>query len=235
MTSPYTIFPLGDCALIVEFGNVISEAANRRVLALYEALRSLSFPYLTDLVPAYGSLAVYYDTVALVQTLDEESTAFETVSDVVRGVLERDEGQGKEQTESRHVKVPVCYTPRFGPDLEEMARAKGLSADEIVRLHSERTYKVYMLGFLPGFAYMGEVDERLAMERRAAPRPVQAGAVGIAGRQTGIYPLDSPGGWHVIGRTPLKLFHKKSDHPVLLAPGDTITFYSISEDEFAHY
>lgn len=234
MTSPYTIFPLGDSALIVDFGNVISEAVNRRVLALYEALGSLSLPHLTDLVPAYGSLAVYYDAVALVPPPGEERSAFDAVSDVVRGLLEREE-QGKEQTASRHIKVPVCYTPRYGPDLEEMARAKDLSVDEIVRLHTAGTYKVYMLGFLPGFAYMGTVDERLAMERRPNPRPVLAGAVGIAGRQTGIYPLDSPGGWQIIGRTPLKLFHKKSEHPVLLAPGDTITFYSISEDEFAHY
>ena len=234
MTSPFTIFPLGDSALIVEFGNVISEAVNRRVLALYEALQSLSLPYLTDLVPAYSSLAVHYDTVALVQALDEERSAFETVSEMVRELLERKD-ESREKAESRHFKVPVCYAPRYGTDLEEMARNKGLSIEEIVRLHTAGTYKVYMLGFLPGFAYMGEVDERLAVERRAEPRPVSAGAVGIAGRQTGIYPLDSPGGWQVIGRTPLKLFHKKSDHPVLLAPGDTITFYSITEDEFAHY
>jgi inhibitor of KinA len=234
MTSRFTIFPLGDSALIVDFGNVISEEINQRVLALYDALRSLSLPYLTDLVPAYSSLAVHYDTVALVQTLEEDSTAFETVSEVVRQLLER-EDPGREKTESRHIKVPVCYIPRYGADLEEMARNKGLSIEEIVRLHTSKTYKVYMLGFLPGFAYMGEVDERIAVERKPAPRQVQAGAVGIAGRQTGIYPLDSPGGWQIIGRTPLKLFHKKSDHPVLLAPGDNITFYSITEDEFVHY
>jgi inhibitor of KinA len=234
MTPRYTIFPLGDCALSIDFGNVIDEETNNRVLALYRQLKGLPLPYLIDLVPAYSSLSVHYNTVALLKDSEDNTTAFETVSELVRQLLER-EAINEEKEGGRHIKVPVCYAPRYATDLEALAHHKGLTTEEVVRLHTGGTYKVYMLGFLPGFAYMGGVDERISMERKAAPRPVAAGAVGIAGGQTGIYPLASPGGWQVIGRTPLKLFHKKSDHPVLFAPGDTITFYSITEHEFAHY
>jgi inhibitor of KinA len=239
MTSRYTIFPLGDSALTIEWGNVIDAAINREVLALFQQLKSLSLPYLTDLVPAYSSLSVHYDPVAVRRMMDKEDidsdgTAFETVSEIVRQVLAQEKDQPDVAT-AQHIRVPVCYASRYAPDLEAVAAEKGLTASEIVRLHTAGTYHVYMLGFLPGFAYMGEVDERIAIDRKAAPQPVAAGAVGIAGRQTGIYPLASPGGWQIIGRTPLKLFHRKSDHPVLFAPGDTITFYAITEHEFAHY
>jgi len=234
MTSRYTIFPLGDSALTIDWGNVIDEAINKQVLVLYHQLKRLSLPHVTDLVPAYSSLSIHYDPVALLQGSGNESTAFETVSDLVRQLLEQQQGQPQEPI-SRHIRVPVCYAPRYAPDLETIAARKGLNAAEVVRLHTEGTYKVYMLGFLPGFAYMGEVNECIAIERKPVPQLVCAGAVGIAGRQTGIYPLSSPGGWQIIGRTPLKLFHRKNEHPVLFAPGDTITFYSITENEFAHY
>ena len=234
MTPRYTIFPLGDSALTIEWGNVIDATINSQVLALFQQLKSLSLPYLTDLVPAYSSLSVHYDPVRVRQTMEDEGTAFETVSDVVRQVMAQQQDR-PDTTAAQHIRVPVCYAQRYAPDLEALATEKGLTPTEVIRLHTSGTYKVYMLGFLPGFAYMGEVDERIAMDRKPLPQPVVAGAVGIAGRQTGIYPLASPGGWQIIGRTPLKLFHRKSDHPVLFAPGDTITFYAITEHEFAHY
>lgn len=234
MTPGYTIFPLGDSALTIEFGHVIDKEINKRVLALFRQLKSLSLPHLTDVVPAYGSVTVYYDTVAIVKELEEDKTAFEAVSEMVRQLLEG-EHLSAIDVAPRHIRVPVCYAARCAPDLEVLARAKGLTTDEVVQLHTSGTYRVYMLGFLPGFAYMGEVDERIAMPRKDKPQRVVAGGVGIAGRQTGIYPLASPGGWQIIGRTPLKLFHRKNDHPVLFSPGDTVTFYSITEDEFAHY
>lgn len=234
MTSGFTIFPLGDSALTIEFGHVIDKEINRRVLALFRQLKSLSLPHFTDVVPAYGSLTVYYDTVAIVKEVGEDKTAFEAVSEIVRQLLE-DERVSAIDVAPRHIRVPVCYAARCAPDLEELARAKGLTTEEVVQLHTSGTYRVYMLGFLPGFAYMGEVDERIAMPRKDKPARVVAGGVGIAGRQTGIYPLASPGGWQIIGRTPLKLFHRKNEHPVLFSPGDTVTFYSITEDEFAHY
>ncbi|HEY1113530.1 MAG TPA: 5-oxoprolinase subunit PxpB [Chitinophagaceae bacterium] len=234
MTSGYTIFPLGDCALTIEFGHVIDKEVNKRVLALFRQLKSLPLPGITDVVPAYGSLSVYYDTVAILQEAEEDKTAFETMSEAMRQLLEG-EHLSAIDVSPRHIRVPVCYAPRYAPDLEMLANARELTTEEVVHLHTTGVYRVYMLGFLPGFAYMGEVDERIAMPRKDTPQWVAAGGVGIAGRQTGIYPLGSPGGWQIIGRTPLKLFHRKDEHPVLFSPGDTVTFYSITEDEFAHY
>jgi inhibitor of KinA len=138
-----------------------------------------------------------------------------------------------DEDEAREIQVPVCYSGRFAPDMQLLCKQKGLSTEEVVHLHCSRIYRVYMLGFLPGFTYMGKVDERIAIERKERPRSeVPAGSVGIAGVQTGIYPMDSPGGWQIIGRTPLQLFTKQSEHPVLFAPGDRVKFYSISENEF---
>jgi inhibitor of KinA len=234
MTPGYTIFPLGDSALTIDFGRVIDKEVNRRALALFRQLKNLSIPHLTDVVPAYGSLTVYYDTVAILREGGGEKTAFEMVSAVVGQLLEG-EHLSAVDIAPRQIRVPVCYAGHCGPDLEALAGAKELSPAEVIQLHTAGVYRVYMLGFLPGFAYMGEVDERIAVPRKDKPSRVAAGSVGIAGRQTGIYPLASPGGWQIIGRTPLKLFHRKNEHPVLFSPGDTVTFYSITEDEFAHY
>lgn len=234
MTSGYTIFPLGDCALTVDFGLVIDKEVNKRALALFRQLKALALPGVTDVVPAYGSLSVYYDTVSILRQMEEGKTAFEWMSATVGRLLEGEHVSAIDVA-PRHIRVPVCYSRRFAPDLEALAGERGLTTEEVVHLHTAGVYRVYMLGFLPGFAYMGEVDERIAMPRKAMPQRVTAGGVGIAGRQTGIYPLTSPGGWQIIGRTPLKLFHRKDEHPVLFSPGDTVTFYSITEDEFAHY
>jgi inhibitor of KinA len=130
----------------------------------------------------------------------------------------------------------VCYGEKYAWDINEIAKEKSIPVDEIIRLHTAKKYRVYMIGFLPGFAYMGEVDEKIAIPRKAQPRTsVEGGSVGIAGMQTGIYPIDSPGGWQIIGKTPLKLFDKERDDPVLLKPGDEIEFYSITENEFSIY
>ena len=130
--------------------------------------------------------------------------------------------------------IPVCYDDEFAIDLPWIAEQKNLTREEIVLLHSSRQYHVYMLGFLPGFSYMGEVDERIVVPRKPEPLPISAGSVGIAGKQTGIYPLNSPGGWQIIGRTPLKMFNKDNDEPCLLKAGDSVEFYSITIDEFNH-
>jgi inhibitor of KinA len=137
--------------------------------------------------------------------------------------------------QSSLVKIPVCYDNEFAPDLQRMAQSKNISADEIVRIHIADTYRVYMLGFLPGFAYLGRLDKKIAMPRKSHPAPVAAGSIGIAGNQTGIYPLASPGGWQIIGRTPLQLFDADRTEPTLLKAGDTVQFYSISKHEFETY
>jgi inhibitor of KinA len=136
---------------------------------------------------------------------------------------------------NRLVRIPVCYEPFFAPDIEALANQKSITLHQLITLHTSVTYKVFMIGFLPGFPYMGEVDSSLEASRHLQPRKaVAAGSVGIAGKQTGIYPLTSPGGWQIIGRTPLRLFDVNRENAVLLQPGDSVQFYSITANEFAH-
>lgn len=230
---PYTITPLGDAALLIDFGNRMDKALNQKVLQLFLLLKNKAPSFIYDVVPAYSSLVIHYHAPALFEAKNEV-TAFEKVVNMVQVLIE--EGEAKEEEKRRHLAIPVCYAPRFGPDLEELSFRRKLSIEEIIHLHTRPLYRVYMIGFLPGFAYMGEVDERMACPRKEKPRQnVVAGSVGIAGLQTGIYPLESPGGWQIIGRTPLSLFDPGRAQPSLLEPGDEITFYSISEDEFNHH
>jgi inhibitor of KinA len=227
------IFPLGDSALTVDFGNLIDQTVSREVIGLFSRMKEEAIPHVTDLVPAYSSLTIHYDVFSIREENPGE-TAFDYMTRQVEKVLDRENYH--DSPEGRLVRVPVCYGGVFGPDLAELAGAKGLSEEEVIRVHGSVRYRVYMIGFLPGFAYMGQVDERIAMPRKAQPRThVAGGSVGIAGRQTGIYPLDSPGGWQIIGRTPLRLFDANSENTVLFQPGDMVEFYSISEHELENY
>jgi len=140
-----------------------------------------------------------------------------------------------QQNNGSLVKIPVCYDTFFAPDLESLAESKGMSSGELVQLHLSKPYRVYMLGFLPGFAYLGQVDDKLATPRKPQPVEVAAGSIGIAGYQTGIYPMVSPGGWHIIGRTPVHLFDTDKENPALLKPGDSVQFVSITLHEFENY
>ncbi len=138
----------------------------------------------------------------------------------------------QDQIKERLLNIPVCYDQEFAWDIQQLAATKNISVEEVIQIHTARQYKVYMLGFLPGFAYMGEVDEKIATPRKPQPVNIEAGSVGIAGKQTGIYPLSSPGGWQIIGRTPMKLFNAAEEEPTLLKAGDTVQFYSINKNEF---
>ncbi len=214
--------PVGDSALVVEFGDEISEEVNRKVHALAYALEKNPLPGLSEPVPTYRSLLIHYDPLRL---SCEEVKAF--VSDVLQ------KGEEVLEHESRVVEIPVVYGREFGPDIEFVAEHNGLSVEEVVRIHSTATYLVYMLGFSPGFAYLGGMSEAIATPRLETPRTlVPAGSVGIAGQQTGIYPIATPGGWHLIGRTPLKLFDPERDPPTLLKAGDSVRFVPISEEEY---
>lgn len=231
---PYTLFPLGDTAITLDFGNRVDEGINRRVLALYRQLKRALLPGVRDVVPAYSSLTVHYDPQLLLPAGETEVSAFEVAAAWITEIITTP--REEEVSPPRLVRIPVCYAPAFAPDLQQLAEDRDLSVEEAIGLHTAPTYRVFLVGFLPGFPYLGTVDERIAAPRRAEPRPlVAAGSVGIAGRQTGIYPLASPGGWQIIGRTPLRLFDPKSDPPVLLQPGDEVQFYPITEHEFAHY
>ena len=228
---PYTIFPLGDVGLTIDFGNVIDEETNKKVLHLFHQIQQLHIPYVTDLVPAYSSLTVYYD---LPTVYHPSKTAFETLAELI-GNLAETESESIIRS-PKLIKIPVCYAPKFALDMYELSTKKNVSPQEVIAIHTSKTYRVYMIGFLPGFAYMGQVDEQIALPRKMEPRiNVDAGAVGIASTQTGIYPLTSPGGWNIIGRTPVQLFQKHSGLPVLFEPGDEVQFYSITEDEFKNY
>ena len=229
-----TIEPLGDSAIILNFENTIDEMLNRTVLHLFDKLKMLQLPFVKDIVPAYSSLTIFYDLLILENKKPINKSYPEIVLAHVRKILTEDIKISSLPT--RKIKIPVCYSEKYALDMDDISKEIKLTAHEIIRLHTAKRYRVYMIGFLPGFAYMGEVDERIAMPRKAQPRSkVEAGSVGIAGKQTGIYPLDSPGGWQVIGKTPVKLFDKEKEDPVLLQPGDEIEFYSITEDEFENY
>ena len=228
---PYTIFPLGDGALTIEFGDSIHESINARVLEFFEMMQDRKLPFVLGLVPAYASLTVFYETSMVYELKENGQTAFSFVAEVIERFTASYHPLVVPEREV--VRIPVCYATAFSPDLDFVATQKGLTIDELVQIHTSQNYRVYMLGFLPGFPYMGITDERISITRKPVPRPeVQAGSVGLAGRQTGIYPLNSPGGWQIIGRTPFDLFDKNRAHPVLLKAGDAVEFYSITEDEY---
>lgn len=224
----YSISPLGDAALLIDFGSSIDAALNGFVHHVADTLRASGL--FNDVIPAYSSIGVYFD----VPALRSGSSAFENVRNAVEKMIAVTTGADKPQ--QRLVRIPVCYAERFAPDLHELAVEKKLSTEDVISIHTSRSYHVYMIGFLPGFPYMGEVDERIASPRRPTPRTnVPAGSVGIAGAQTGIYPINSPGGWNIIGNTPMKMFDVDAELPTFLYPGDHVKFYSITEDEYDHY
>jgi inhibitor of KinA len=229
----YSFFPLGDSALLIDFGNKIDREINAEVLRIFQTLRRKQLPFITNLVPAYASLTIHYHAGLLWALCKEGQTAYDVAVEQIEMLL-KDAPAIK--AEGRFMRIPVCYEEAFAPDIFMIAERQQLSLSQVVALHTAVTYHVYMLGFLPGFAYMGEVNDCIATPRLQQPRKeVAAGSVGIAGRQTGIYSLASPGGWNIIGRTPLRLFDAHAEQPVLLQPGDTVQFYSITADEFAHY
>ncbi|MCS7078921.1 MAG: 5-oxoprolinase subunit PxpB [Chloracidobacterium sp.] len=220
------IFPIADDALTVEFGQVISPVLYERVRRLDAALAAQPFTGFREAVPAYAALTVFYAP----DTVKWAYPAFPTAYAAVVAHLERllSLPLATDDAPRRLVEIPVCYDLRCGPDLPLVAEQHGLSVAEVIAYHCRPTYRVFMLGFLPGFAYLGLVDERIATPRRPTPRPqVPAGSIGIAGRQTGIYPAASPGGWQLIGRTPLRMFNPTAATPSRLAPGDEVRFYPI--------
>jgi KipI family sensor histidine kinase inhibitor len=217
--------PCGDTGLSVEFADGIDRLVNDRVQCLFRYLRAKSFPGIVDLNPTYRSLLVQYRP---------WQCSFENLVLLVEeGLKVRDEGYVRQ---ADPVRIPVCYGGVYGPDMEEVSAFHGLTADQVIQLHSSPEYYVYMIGFTPGFPYLGGLDERLFTPRKKEPRKmVSAGSVGIADRQTGIYSIDSPGGWQLIGKTPLRLFDQELQDPFLLSPGDFLQFVPITEDEFESY
>jgi KipI family sensor histidine kinase inhibitor len=211
--------PSGDAALLVTFGEAIELATNRQAHALAHLLQDEPLPGLGEAVPGYTTLLVHYDPLEL---------DYARLLDWVRPRAARALQSGETLLPApRRVEVPVFYGGSFGPDLEFVAEHNGLHPEDVVRRHTARDYPVYLVGFTPGFPYLGGLDESIAAPRLSSPRQqVPAGSVGIAGQQTGIYSVESPGGWRLIGWTPLKLFDPARQPPSLLAPGDVVRFVS---------
>jgi len=222
------LVPMGDRALVIEFADAADPALSSHIAALAQHLRAAPPAGVLDVVPTFTTLAVHYDPAGIA----DGDAPYDTLAGQVEDWL-RSEPEGN-TLPGRIVEIPVCYGGEFGQDLEELARRHGLAPEDVVQIHSTPRYHVHMLGFVPGFAYLGGLDERLATPRRDIPRPkVPAGSVAIGGGHTGIFPLETPGGWHLIGRTPLRLFTPATEPPCLLNAGDSVQFVPIDAGRFA--
>lgn len=220
--SAIKIIRASDSSLLVEFGSVIDPKLHRRVLNLFHALQAERDSRIRNLHPAYASLLIDFDPLQL----SHEDLEAQTLAWCEREKVAQEENP-------RVLVIPVCYDAEFGPDLADVAEHNALTLDDVIRLYTEPEYLVYFLGFSPGFAYLSGLAPRLRTPRLATPRTrVPAGSVGIAGNQTGVYPIDSPGGWRLIGRTPLRMFDAGATPPTRLQAGDAIRFVSISRAEF---
>jgi len=218
----FRIVPAGDAALVVEFEARIDPLVNARAIQLAEALQAARVPGVLDVVPTFRSVAIYFDP------LRTDGDALLARVDAEAAKPSSDKGTGRPA-----VRVPVCYGGELGPDLAAVAAFSHLSEADVIAAHTARTYRAFMVGFVPGFAYLGIVEERIAMPRRATPRVrVPVGSVGIAGVQTGIYPMETPGGWQLLGRTPLKPFDPDRAEPFLIKAGDAVQFYAIDRYRF---
>ncbi|PKV66451.1 5-oxoprolinase subunit PxpB [Pontibacter ramchanderi] len=226
----FRLYPLGDSAITVQFGDSIDKATHTKVRAFSAYLDRHPFTGFVEQVPAFNSVTVYYDPWQASEQgfYNPYTHVTEQLQYMLKVARENDKAAAP-----RIVEIPVCYNGSFGPDLEYVARHTKLSPQEVIASHTRGKYQVYMIGFAPGFPYLGGMAKKLATPRKQNPRPaIPAGSVGIAGNQTGIYPIETPGGWQLIGRTPLRLFDPNREQPSLLQAGDQIRFVAISEKEY---
>lgn len=230
----FSLYQLNEGAVTVEFGTTISDEINSKVAALDELLSQEPVPGMYQTVPAYASLTIYFDPLILLGSTLPGLTSAEKAGAYLDTLSEKlDESQ--KLAEGRFFTIPVCYGGQFGPDLEYVAGVHNLTTDDVIRLHIDAEYKVYMMGFIPGFSYMGGLNPLLETPRKPSPVRVAAGAVGIAGSQAGVYPLDTPGGWQIIGRTPVKMFDAERPEPSLLKAGDRVRFEPMTLTDFENY
>lgn len=221
--SPPKIVPLGESAAVIEFGREITVQLNERSIALSALLEREPFPGFIEAIPAYASVTVFFDLPSIAARFPRSRSVFEAVRAELLSKIET--APVKLESPSTVIEIPTEFSARTGLDLEHIAVERSLSVTEIIEIFTARTYRVFMIGFLPGFAYMGEVDGRIRMPRKHQPRlRVPKGSVGIAGAQTGIYPLESPGGWQIVGRTDIELFQPDDRQPSLLKAGDLVRF-----------
>lgn len=214
--------PAGDKAIVVEFGAVISEEVNKKVRAMMLAISSKEIAAIVEMLPTYRSLMIHYQPLA---------TEYDALVDALKAL--ENQLDSLQVPPPQVIEVPTLYGGAYGPDIQTVAAHNHITVEQVIKIHSSQAYLIYMLGFTPGFPYLGGMDEQIATPRLAAPRiKIPAGSVGIAGNQTGIYPMDSPGGWQLIGRTPISLYDPHNTTPILLKAGDYIRFVPISEEEY---
>ncbi|MFF5994763.1 5-oxoprolinase subunit PxpB [Lysinibacillus sp. KU-BSD001] len=227
------IRPLSDSALVIQVGEGINEATHNKVKNILNLLERNPFEGFIEAVPAYNSVTVYYNPTDVYFSHLEKGVKmpYEIVKTNILSLM--NQSHVMETTKERVVKIPVVYGGEMGPDLEFVANYHGLTPEEVIKIHSSVQYLVYMIGFAPGFPFMGGMDKQIATPRKETPRlAIAPGSVGIAGNQTGIYPLETPGGWQIIGRTPSRLFLPEQSPPTLLQPGDRIQFVPISMAQY---
>jgi KipI family sensor histidine kinase inhibitor len=218
----YRFIEAADSAVIVEFGDAIDRGVSERVLALADAVRAADIAGVTDVVATFRSLLVRYDSLLV------------TGREIEAAVAQYTQARGESRGGRRLWRIPACYDPAFAPDLDDVARAAGLATREVGALHAATRFHVYMVGFAPGYAYMGDTPDALRLPRRTDPRTrVPPGSVAIATGLTAVYPYESPGGWHLIGTTPLRFFDAASERGALLQPGDAVQFEAVSATECA--
>ena len=212
----------GDSALNIEFGNEISEEINKKIRAASALIENREISGISEVVPTYRSLMIHYDP--LIIEYEELISILKWIEENIKNV---------ELYSPEIIEIPVLYGGQYGPDIENVVMHNKLTVEEVIKIHTSAEYLIYMLGFTPGFPYLGGMDKRIATPRLHSPRTkIPAGSVGIAGEQTGIYPVQSPGGWQLIGSTPIELFNPDSENPILLKSGNHIVFKSIDEEEY---
>lgn len=227
---PLAFLPLGDSAVIIQLGNAINLSVHRQVQSAVQYLEDHPFPGFIECVPSYTTISVHYDLLGI-RGMEGCSSIFDSVCRQIEEVLNKVEIQ--KEVVPVIVDIPVCYGGEHGPDLEAVASFHNLTPKQVIDIHSGQDYLVYALGFAPGFPYIGGVSEQIATPRLTTPRiKVPAGSVGIAGNQTGIYPIETPGGWQIIGCTPLALFQPEQQPPTLLQGGQYIRFRPINKAQF---
>lgn len=220
------ISQISETAALVEFGMEISEDINKKVRTFCTYLDEKPFYGMVEYVPAFTSVSVIYNPLDM-----KSESPYEVVKTILDNIISKLDFSLADQ--EHIVEIPVCYGGEFGQDIEQVAEINNITVDEVIKIHSEGKYLVYMIGFAPGFPYLGGMSEKIAAPRRESPRTaIPAGSVGIAGMQTGVYPIETPGGWQLIGKTPLELFDLKRNSKSLLKAGDIVKFYPISYEEY---
>jgi inhibitor of KinA len=227
----YQIFPLGDSAATIDLSDRIGEEFNKKVLEIHRWLLENPVEGIKDLIIGYSSLSVFYDPVLIRKMNPQFGTSYQFILNKLEEAWNLSNYPESKQINAIH-SIPVCYDQEFGFDLAVVTHQNGLTTEEIIQLHTGKDYRIYMIGFLPGFSYLGQLDERLNIPRKLRPVSVPAGSVAIAGNQTGIYSLNCPGGWQVIGRTPIRLFDLSASDPVKMQAGDRVRFYPVSRDQY---